>query len=592
MYLKFDQFVVLNNSIVFCAYSVACFLILGSLIMSSSSQPIYSQSCISDDTTDKDGDDIPDKWEVKGVDVNHDGKIDMNLSAKNASSLHKDIFLEIDYMKWHQPYAQVIPDVIKAFSNAPVCNPDGTTGIKLHVQLDEEIPHKDKIKLWDDFDGLYAKYFGTLSERRYPNHKEVLAAKGDIYHYAIFGHTYDLTKTPEDESWSSGRADQPGMDLLVSLGAFTDPTHPGHTVGTVAEQEAALMHELGHNLGLGHGGNDEINCKPNYLSVMNYAFEFPIPVSDRPLDYSRSSLATLNEASLNEASGISQSIPPGLNSIYGPGEYRFTKTGTPVNWNRGPDSNLNDTSVKADITYLKNYEDCEKKNPSEVLNGFDDWSHLVYDSAKHKKPNNAVANIVTKLPSISSAPESNFSFPIIVHNATTIHYHNQSKIIREMTFNDIKSLNLQLASSLNNAIGNLSDESFQHDSNRSNSFLSYHNESYGAELAKSFYVYKIGNASTLKNESPEKTGDGNNRTIIENLKSGKIDNAISSLNSLLPTMDYSIGGNQSNDKIVNSSAQLHIADQIKDAIKILKAQSCRYSNCTIVDKAPNQTIEY
>jgi uncharacterized repeat protein (TIGR01451 family) len=30
------------------------------------------------------------------------------------------------------------------------------------------------------------------------------------------------------------------------------------------------MHELGHTLDLGHGGRDENNCKPNYVSIMNY----------------------------------------------------------------------------------------------------------------------------------------------------------------------------------------------------------------------------------------------------------------------------------------------------------------------------------
>ena len=46
------------------------------------------------------------------------------------------------------------------------------------------------------------------------------------------------------------------------------------------------MHELGHNLGLHHGGaataiigrtsNDyQMNCKPNYLSVMSYARQMP-----------------------------------------------------------------------------------------------------------------------------------------------------------------------------------------------------------------------------------------------------------------------------------------------------------------------------
>ena len=33
------------------------------------------------------------------------------------------------------------------------------------------------------------------------------------------------------------------------------------------------MHELGHNLGLHHGGDDGVNFKPNYLSIMNYSFE-------------------------------------------------------------------------------------------------------------------------------------------------------------------------------------------------------------------------------------------------------------------------------------------------------------------------------
>ena len=38
-----------------------------------------------------------------------------------------------------------------------------------------------------------------------------------------------------------------------------------------------LMHELGHNLNLQHGGSDDINCKPNYISVMNYDLQFGIP---------------------------------------------------------------------------------------------------------------------------------------------------------------------------------------------------------------------------------------------------------------------------------------------------------------------------
>jgi hypothetical protein len=39
-------------------------------------------------------------------------------------------------------------------------------------------------------------------------------------------------------------------------------------------QARAFMHELGHALGLKHGGQDDVNDKPNHFSVMNYWYQF------------------------------------------------------------------------------------------------------------------------------------------------------------------------------------------------------------------------------------------------------------------------------------------------------------------------------
>jgi hypothetical protein len=88
-------------------------------------------------------------------------------------------------------------------------------------------------------------------------------------------------------SSSGGRGDLPyGGDAVVTLGWWDN------FVGTDLNQASTLSHELGHNLGLWHGGSPmqitevgtspntranvfiEPNCKSNYLSLMNYAFGF------------------------------------------------------------------------------------------------------------------------------------------------------------------------------------------------------------------------------------------------------------------------------------------------------------------------------
>ena len=66
---------------------------------------------------------------------------------------------------------------------------------------------------------------------------------------------------------------------MVAMGGWTPPNpviaaDPGG-VGSRSEQAGTFMHELGHNLGLRHGGGDNTNCKPHHLSVMNYAYQFP-----------------------------------------------------------------------------------------------------------------------------------------------------------------------------------------------------------------------------------------------------------------------------------------------------------------------------
>ena len=117
------------------------------------------------------------------------------------------------------------------------------------------------------------------------------------------------------------------------------------------------MHELGHNLGLRHGGSEFANCKPNYLSVMNYSRQMPnlLATFGLPPDYSRQALVNLNEGGLNETMGI-VGLPGGMTAwginpdppggCPSPGLIRVYQTNGPIDWN-----NMNgiEANVKVDL---------------------------------------------------------------------------------------------------------------------------------------------------------------------------------------------------------------------------------------------------
>jgi len=159
----------------------------------------------------------------------------------------------------------------------------------------------------------------------------------------------------------------------VSLGAFMNQT------GTPYERAGTFAHELGHNLGLRHAGDQDENSirqfKPNYASIMAYRYQLDgvrqqmvcqglsdtcSPFSH--LDYSHGTLPALDESALDETIGIG----------FGP-----------VDWNCNGVIDVG--LVTADLS--SDYALCSGSSSYQVITDYDDWSNIadVAKSANREK---------------------------------------------------------------------------------------------------------------------------------------------------------------------------------------------------------------
>ena len=193
-----------------------------------------------DPRADFDGDGLPDGWEVDGIDMNKDGIVDLSLSTYGANPYHKDIFIEVDYMKFHRPFDAAMQNVIRAFNNAPLGNPDGKSGINLHIQINEEAPHVDIIT---DSRVISKPYFGTSAERTNIN---TLNAKKLSFHWSVFIHG---VPDPNQGGWCCW--DGNNFQIVMGINGAIDPA-TGHRRGTIDDQSHVFMHEFFRIRSRGH----------------------------------------------------------------------------------------------------------------------------------------------------------------------------------------------------------------------------------------------------------------------------------------------------------------------------------------------------
>jgi hypothetical protein len=567
--------------------------IVGTFLIMKPSIFVSAQICVSNNPDDLDGDSIPNDWELNGMDVNNDSRVDLDLPALGFSPVKKDLGVEMDYMKYHAPYARLEDNAIRAFADTAsdsACNPDGTKGINLHFDMAgaDEIPHQNSITVyeivngtwyptWSGFDEIKDEWFGNATERSSDNSANILDAKRKIFHYVVSGHTFD---NQPNSGISRGIG---GMDFLITLGHDSWPkalvgTNQYHSVGTPSIQEGTFMHEFGHNLGLGHGGADHFNNKPNYFSVMNYQLQMPTKVDNRPLDYSQCTVPQINETNLVEKNGIGQSCPPELLMFLScpPSLKSIVAAGSPRDFSG--DGDVNDVNVTADLN-------CDGETT--VLNGYDDWTHIKYITSLGKE-GLGLGGISGEA---SSVPTTQMGLNISqIYNGTSL-----GEQFDELTYEDIKE---QAADKLDAAFIEINKtqqgiaplesaltgfaggplEAIPEIDESGKLNISSIKETYGQVLG-------TGNVSSLAND----TGLLDN-TTKGHILSDNIDGAINSTEGVLLTMDSAIGGSPSNDLITNPDDQLRIGRILDSTVDSLKSITCTYSDCSAINQtATNQT---
>lgn len=337
-------------------------------------------SIIIDVKVDSDGDGIPDDWELHGYTFNG---VFVNLPTLGADPNHKDIFVQADFMTGHKPDQTVINILQSAFASVPnsmfaVPNPDGKPGISLHVVVANELTHTDDLGTnnngsynWTAFDAMKLTHFPTE-----------LALS---HHYMIFAHNGPRTQQGNINSGISRTI--PGSDFIVTLGSWprgTVLTIPFGEGGTDNEQAGTFMHELGHTLGLCHGGPFDlsvpdgqcnVNNKPNYLSIMNYSFQLDglrKGGSNGVYDYSRfDSIPQLDELHLDERVGLNGgSTLNGYGTTWFCGSQHWTNNANgPTNWNCNTDLLFRDI-IESDVV------DNVNGHGDRFLNSYNDWRHL------------------------------------------------------------------------------------------------------------------------------------------------------------------------------------------------------------------------
>ena len=199
----------------------------------------YEEQRIGTDPNNKDTDHdgLQDGWEVYGYNW-------VDYPGLGADPLHMDVFVELDAQPSAVPPQVVFDKLVELYATLDILNPDGTTGVVPHFSIEASLPTN-----YDCDAGYHAPDYTRFNELHHKTH--------------VYGQLCVV---------SNSRSGGANLHFYVNGPAMDTSTSNDLTEWAVFKWYSVIAHELGHSVGLGHGGGDNNNCKPNYPSLMSYAF--------------------------------------------------------------------------------------------------------------------------------------------------------------------------------------------------------------------------------------------------------------------------------------------------------------------------------
>ncbi|HFI0342957.1 TPA: VWA domain-containing protein [Streptococcus suis] len=275
------------------------------------------------ESIDSDGDGLLDDWEEFGL-KDGKGNVILDLPAMGANKYMKDLFVQVDWMHRtgfpvfiNLPLLGEVSFKVRDLTTAPsskalemVRKQFLDHGIQLHIDMGPDSVMKyenGKAVTWGDLSAggnrlQYKDVFEIGSNYEHWNRvvtNYLPQNRWNVFRHAFFVNTFSENGKMQGTGLAS---DIPGQAFIVAVEDIYDNN---------LAMAGTFMHELGHTLGLGHGGADHTLGKPNHLSVMNYLFQlsglvYPNSVKEsiKRLNFSEYALPALNEKALREKDGI------------------------------------------------------------------------------------------------------------------------------------------------------------------------------------------------------------------------------------------------------------------------------------------------